>query len=103
MNYQDYVTSQQMQIQPQGQYLPPQMPAYQPMQSMVNMPAKSEADVERDRQMMIMSGLNPDDMGDRMRYMGQNMAAIPGRIMEAPGAIGNKAKKQAKGLLDLFK
>ena len=52
---------------------------------------------------MIMSGMNPDSMGDRMRYAGDNLMAMPARIMEAPGAIGKKAKKQAKGLLDLFK
>ena len=52
---------------------------------------------------MVMSGLNPDDMGDRMKFAGQNVMAMPARIMEAPGAIGKKAKKQAKGLLDLFK
>ena len=49
MNYPDYVTSQQTQMQPQGQYLPPQMASYQPMQSMVNMPMRSEADEEMSR------------------------------------------------------
>ena len=63
MNYQDYVTAQQMQMQT-PQYQPAQMLPMQPMQPMVTMPA---------------------------------------RIMEAPSTIGKKAKKQAKGLLDLFK
>ena len=103
MNYPDYVTAQQMQMQPQGQYLPPQMAPYQTMQSMVNMPMRSEADEEMRRQQMVMSGLNPDDMGDRMKFAGQNVMSMPARIMEAPSTIGKKAKKQAKGLLDLFK
>ena len=102
MNYQDYVTAQQMQMQI-PQYQPAQMQPMQPMQPMVTMPARSEAEEEMRRQQMVMSGLNPDDMGDRMRFAGQNMMALPARVMEAPGAIGKKAKKQAKGLLDLFK
>jgi len=101
MNYQDYVTAQQMQMQvPQSQA--PQMMPMQPMQPMVTMAPRSAEDEEMRRQQMIMSGMDPDSMGDRMRYAGDNLMAMPGRIMEAPGAIGKKAKKQAKGLLDLF-
>ena len=102
MNYPDYVTAQQMQMQV-PQYQTAQMMPYQPMQPMVSMPMRSDEDEEMRRQQMVMSGLNPDDMGDRMRFAGQNIMALPARVMEAPGAIGNKAKKQAKGLLDLFK
>lgn len=101
MNYQDYVTTQQMQMQvPQNQA--PQMMPIQQMQPMVTMSPRSAEEEEYRRQQMIMSGMDPDSMGDRMRYAGDNLMAIPGRIMEAPGAIGKKAKKQAKGLLDLF-
>lgn len=101
MNYQDYVTAQQMQMQvPQSQA--PQMMPMQPMQPMVTMAPRSAEDEEMRRQQMIMSGMDPDSMGDRMRYAGDNLMAMPARIMEAPGAIGKKAKKQAKGLLDLF-
>ena len=102
MNYQDYVTAQQMQMQI-PQYQPAQMQPMQPMQPMVTMPARSDEDEEMRRQQMVMSGLNPDDMGDRMRFAGQNVMSMPARIMEAPSTIGKKAKKQAKGLLDLFK
>ena len=102
MNYPDYVTAQQMQMQI-PQYQPAQMQPMQPMQPMVTMPMRSDEDEEMRRQQMVMSGLNPDDMGDRMRFAGQNIMALPARVMEAPGAIGNTAKKQAKGLLDLFK
>ena len=102
MNYQDYVTAQQMQMQI-PQYQTAQMQPMQPMQPMVTMPMRSDEDEEMRRQQMMMSGLNPDDFGDRMRYAGQNVMSMPARIMEAPGAIGKKAKKQAKGLLDLFK
>ena len=102
MNYQDYVTAQQMQMQI-PQYQTAQMQPMQPMQPMVTMPMRSDEDEEMRRQQMVMSGLNPDDIGDRMRFAGQNVMSIPARIMEAPGAIGKKAKKQAKGLLDLFK
>lgn len=101
MNYQDYVTAQQMQMQvPQSQA--PQMMPMQPMQPMVTMAPRFAEDEEMRRQQMIMSGMDPDSMGDRMRYAGDNLMALPARIMEAPGAIGKKAKKQAKGLLDLF-
>lgn len=102
MNYQDYVTAQQMQMQV-PQYQAPQMMPTQPMQPMVTMAPRSAEEEEMRRQQMIMSGMDPDSMGDRMRYAGDNLMAMPGRIMEAPGAIGKKAKKQAKGLLDLFK
>ena len=101
MNYQDYVTAQQMQMQV-PQYQAPQMMPMQPMQPMVTMAPRSAEDEEMRRQQMIMSGMDPDSMGDRMRYAGDNLMAMPARIMEAPGAIGKKAKKQAKGLLDLF-
>jgi len=101
MNYQDYVTAQQMQMQvPQSQA--PQMMPIQPMQPMVTMAPRSAEDEEMRRQQMIMSGMDPDSMGDRMRYAGDNLMAMPARVIEAPGAIGKKAKKQAKGLLDLF-
>lgn len=102
MNYQDYVTAQQMQMQV-PQYQAPQMMPMQPMQPMVTMAPRSAEEEEYRRQQMIMSGMDPDSMGDRMRYAGDNLMAMPTRIMEAPGAIGKKAKKQAKGLLDLFK
>lgn len=102
MNYQDYVTAQQMQMQV-PQYQTPQMMPMQPMQPMVTMAPRSAEEEEYRRQQMIMSGMDPDSMGDRMRYAGDNLMAMPARIMEAPGAIGKKAKKQAKGLLDLFK
>jgi hypothetical protein len=101
MNYPDYVTAQQMQMQV-PQYQAPQMMPIQPMQPMVTMAPRSAEDEEMRRQQMIMSGLDPDSMGDRMRYAGDNLMAMPARVMEAPGAIGKKAKKQAKGLLDLF-
>lgn len=102
MNYQDYVTAQQMQMQV-PQYQAPQMMPMQQMQPMVTMAPRSAEEEEMRRQQMIMSGMDPDSIGDRMRYVGQNAMAVPARIMEAPGAIGKKAKKQAKGLLDLFK
>lgn len=102
MNYPDYVTAQQMQMQV-PQYQAPQMMPMQPMQPMVTMAPRSAEDEEMRRQQMIMSGMDPDSMGDRMKFAGQNVMAMPARIMEAPGAIGKKAKKQAKGLLDLFK
>ena len=102
MNYQDYVTAQQMQMQI-PQYQTAQMQPMQPMQPMVTMPMRSDEDEEMRRQQMVMSGLNPDDIGDRMRFVGQNVMSMPARIMEAPSTIGKKAKKQAKGLLDLFK
>ena len=102
MNYQDYVTAQQMQMQI-PQYQTAQMQPMQPMQPMVTMQPLTAEEAEYKRQQMIMSGLDPDSMGDRMKYAGQNVMSIPARIMEAPGAIGKKAKKQAKGLLDLFK
>lgn len=102
MNYPDYVTAQQMQMQV-PQYQTPQMMPMQPMQPMVTMAPRSAEDEEMRRQQMIMSGMDPDSMGDRMKFAGQNVMAMPARIMEAPGAIGKKAKKQAKGLLDLFK
>jgi len=102
MNYQDYVKAQQMQMQ-LPQYQVPQMMPMQPMESMVTMQPMTAEEQEYKRQQMAMSGLDPDSMGDRMRYAGQNVMAIPARIMEAPSTIGKKAKKQAKGLLDLFK
>jgi hypothetical protein len=102
MNYQDYVTAQQMQMQV-PQYQAPQMMPMQQMQPMVTMAPRSAEEEEYRRQQMMMSGLDPDVMGDRMRYAGQNVMSMPARIMEAPSTIGKKAKKQAKGLLDLFK
>lgn len=102
MNYQDYVKAQQMQMQV-PQYQTAQMMPMQPMESMVTMQPMTADEQEYKRQQMAMSGLDPDSMGDRMRYAGQNVMAIPARIMEAPSTIGKKAKKQAKGLLDLFK
>jgi hypothetical protein len=102
MNYQDYVTAQQMQMQV-PQYQAPQMMPMQQMQPMVTMAPRSAEEEEYRRQQMMMSGLNPDDFTDRLRFMGNNAMGMPARIMEAPGAIGKKAKKQAKGLLDLFK
>ena len=102
MNYPDYVKAQQMQIQV-PQYQTAQMMPMQPMESMAAMPIESEEDRERNRQQMVMAGLNPDDFGDRLKFMGGNIMAIPSRIMEAPASIGDAAKKQAKGLLDLFK
>ena len=102
MNYQDYVTAQQMQMQI-PQYQTAQMQPMQPIQPMVTMQPLTAEEAEYKRQQMIMSGLDPDSMGDRMKYAGQNVMSIPARIMEAPSTIGKKAKKQAKGLLDLFK
>lgn len=101
MNYQDYVKAQQMQMQV-PQYQTAQMMPMQQMQPAFTMPVRTDEDDEYRRQQMMMSGLDPDSMADRMRYAGDNLMAMPARIMEAPGAIGKKAKKQAKGLLDLF-
>jgi hypothetical protein len=102
MNYQDYVTAQQMQIQA-PQYQTAEMMPIQQMQPRMAMPPRSAEEEEYRRQQMIMSGLDPDSRIDRISYTGQNVMSMPARIMEAPGAIGKKAKKQAKGLLDLFK
>lgn len=85
------------------QYQTAQMMPMEPMQPMVNMPISSPEERARIEMEMAMSGLNPDDFTDRLRFMGNNAMGMPARIMEAPGAIGKKAKKQAKGLLDLFK
>jgi len=64
--------------------------------------SRDEEEEER-RMRMKMSGLDPDNIADRMRFMGQNISSLPARAMEMPGNVAQGAKEAGRGLLDLFK
>lgn len=101
-NMPSYVQSQMQQIQP-TQYRTAQMMPQQQVQSMATMPPRSAEEEEERRMRMKMSGLDPDNIADRMRFMGQNISSLPARAMEMPGNVAQGAKEAGRGLLDLFK